>query len=216
MSMTLGELATDLIEHMGEEAGVDTDTNKTQNAIRRAIRAGFPWFYKPVSDVTTFTGAGTLARNTASIAVPATFYSSGVGRVTQILARMNDGTVNANPTFPGWFSLENGVWVDDMNGSSPKIWFSGTLGAPVELMIYGIRPLLVPNGAGETIEGSDWPGYISYLLEAGEMFARKPLVRAGAYDPEANTQRLVMAQQDVTDIAARCRMKPVYEAIFRR
>jgi hypothetical protein len=215
MPLTFLTIKTSLRERLGDDGSVDWTDAQLANAVQDAMRVAWPYFFEVVADETTYAGANFRDVNVTEVAVPATFYSAtGIGKITRLEWRPYVGTGVTN--YYQWLPLKRGVYLDDLQLTSPKIRFSATRGRQFELKITGLRPLTLPAVNGDNVAGTDWPGFVVWLYFAAEKFARAARQRAAQYDPEAETQRRVMATQEMTDLAKTYRMRPAGQTIFSR
>jgi hypothetical protein len=158
MSTTLLQLRNRLRRHLGDGSGITWTNTQIYYAIIEAIEQAWPYFYEPVADESSFTGASALAANTTEISVPTAFLASGTrgnGAVFSVWARMTNGT-ETGTIYKPWFRLTRGVRMDNLEGSSPKIRFTDPelCASQCELKLYGGRPIASPVGYDFTAAAS--------------------------------------------------------------
>jgi hypothetical protein len=214
MSLTFTQVVANLRERLGDDGSVDWTDTQLKHAIQDAMRVAWPYFYEVVTDETTYAGVNYRDVNITELAVPAPFYSvTGIGRITRLDWRRYIGS---GTNYYQWQPLRRGVWIDDLQESAPKIHFTATRGRQFELKVRGVRPLTIPAADGDTVAGTDWPGFIVWLYFAAESFARAARIRRQDLDTKSESQRRIIATQEVQEMAKDYRMRPAGQTLFSR
>lgn len=217
---TLAQLTTEFRQHLGDDQSATWTDAQLQTTLARASRDAWPYFFTPIQDLTSYTGANALAANTLSINVPAAFLASGsgvtsvpAGRISQLETRMWDGSTSTTPIPARWFPLQWGKgWeVDplDMTQATPQIKFWEPYSYQCELRIFGgvpITPFDTTN-LSAVLAPTAYNGFVEWLLWKAEELARSERIKANSLERRGQNTRRLLAQQNAQDAARRYRMR---------
>src|SRR4051812_16917796 len=202
MTLTLAQLDTRLARRLGDDTGQIWVADDRLQAITEACEEAWDSnFFSIVEDFTTYTGASSLAENTAEIAVPSGFLPTAstsavaaAGIISAIEVRETGTLTYTEPLAAHWFFVTNGVMVDDLSLTSPKIRFANPLNIIFEMRLYGGVPIVCPSSPSVAMPNSDNAGFVSWLLTTASWKCFEMRVKRDGEDQRAYFKRMVMAK----------------------
>ena len=214
MSLTLGQLDARLARRLGDTNDSVWDSDDRLQALTEACEEAWDSdFFVIVEDFTTYTGASSIAINTAEIAVPSGFLPTAsttavaaAGLVSAIEVRETGTLTYTEPIGARWHFVEDGVMVDDLSLTSPKIRFANPWNIITEIRLYGGVPIVCPASTSAAMPNSDHAGFVSWLLTTASWKCYEMRVTRDGEDQRAYFKRMVMAQQTAKEIKGKSRM----------
>jgi hypothetical protein len=196
MSLSTTALLARLARRVGDASATTTgsvwDSTDLTQALTEAVEEAWDTFFVTTYDFTSLAGSvNSIAADTAEISVPSSFIATtsttavaAPGLISAIEVRETGTLSYTEPLAERWFFVEDGVRIDNLALTTPKIRFANPFNVITEIRLYGGMPIVLPASAGTAVPGTDNAGFVSWLMATA---ASKLYEMRVTSDPEDQT-----------------------------
>jgi hypothetical protein len=192
-------------------------------ALTEACEESWDAFFVITQDFTSLAGAvNSIAADTAEIAVPSTFIATtsttavaAPGLISAIEVSETGTLTYTEPLGERWFFVSDGVMIDPLNLTSPKIRFANPFNCITEIRLYGGLPIVCPTTPSVAVPGTDNAGFVAWLMATASAKLYEMRVTSDQEDQRAYFKRQIFASDQADKLKAKHRMSFPYLTTFR-